>query len=253
LQVPAVILGGTAVPEDQLPAGGDLKDGEASGAFGVVPEYLPKDGSFVQKCNSTVDTAASDTIALDVAKIQVQPPSTLDSVAAGTIDNYIKAGSAQVEGTAPDSTLAGPAHGDHWVHNAGHAVALDGDPDPAGAHHRRGIACMERLHYKAAVANFSKAIEADPYLTAPYHNRGIAYFWLKQFVAAEADFSKALALDPGLASAYHNRGIVLIQAGRTSAGVADSFKALALDPALKCACGIVTAAMPLQAEPVRPG
>jgi lipoprotein NlpI len=111
---------------------------------------------------------------------------------------------------------------------------------------------MERLHYKAAVADFSMAIEADPHLTAPYHNRGIAFFWLKQFAAAEADFSKALALDPGLASAYHNRGIVLIQMDRISAGVADSYKALALDPALKSACGIMTAAMPLQAEPVRP-
>ena len=111
---------------------------------------------------------------------------------------------------------------------------------------------MEHLDYEAAVADFSMAIEADPHLTAPYHNRGIAFFWLKQFVAAEADFSKALALDPGLASAYHNRGIVLIQMDRISAGVADSYKALALDPALKSACGIVTAAMPLQAEPARP-
>ena len=112
---------------------------------------------------------------------------------------------------------------------------------------------MERLQYKAAVADFTKAIVANPHVTAPYHNRGIAYFWLNNLAAAEADFSRPLALDPGLASAYHNRGIVLIQTDRTSAGVADSFKALALDPALKSACGIVTAAMPLQAEPVRPG
>ena len=111
---------------------------------------------------------------------------------------------------------------------------------------------MEHLDYEAAVADFSLAIEADPHLTAPYHNRGIAFFWLEQLGAAEADFSKALALDPGLASAYHNRGAVLIQMERI-AGVADSRKALALDPALKSACGFVTAAMPLQAEPVRPG
>ena len=106
---------------------------------------------------------------------------------------------------------------------------------------------MEHLDYEAAVADFSLAIVANPHLAAPYHNRGIAYYWLDNLAAAEADFSRTIALDPDLASAFHNRGIVLVRLKRHSAGAADSSRALALDPALKPACGLVTAALPLQA------
>ena len=120
LQLPADLLGGIAMPAEQLPGEGISEDGGASGAsFDAVPENLPMDGGFGVMCNSALHTMASDTIDPLRSKIQDVVPRALDSETADCVDFHIKAGSLQVEGTTSDSALAGHA-------------ATDGDASSAG-------------------------------------------------------------------------------------------------------------------------
>jgi tetratricopeptide (TPR) repeat protein len=103
-------------------------------------------------------------------------------------------------------------------------------PDSPEVHFLLGLALVQLVQPKGALAHFNSAIALAPELAEAYVNRGILLKNQQQLKAALQDFDRAIALRPGMAEAYSNRGNVRVLLDQPEQAGADFAMAIRLDP-----------------------
>ncbi|NWK78881.1 tetratricopeptide repeat protein [Aquitalea sp. LB_tupeE] len=103
-------------------------------------------------------------------------------------------------------------------------------PDSPEVHFLLGLALVQLVQPKGALAHFNSAIALAPDLAEAYVNRGILLKSQQQLKAALQDLDRAIALRPGMAEAYCNRGNVRVLLDQPDQAHADFAVAIRLDP-----------------------
>ena len=68
--------------------------------------------------------------------------------------------------------------------------------DPAADACQKGMACLEKKDYDAAIAAFTEAIRLDPTNAEAYCNRGRAHGMKGEYDRTISDCTEAIRLDP---------------------------------------------------------
>ncbi|WP_199102973.1 tetratricopeptide repeat protein [Aquitalea sp. ASV11] len=103
-------------------------------------------------------------------------------------------------------------------------------PDSPEVHFLLGLALVQLVQPKGALAHFNSAIALAPDLAEAYVNRGILLKNQQQLTRALQDLDRAVALRPGMAEAYSNRGNVRVLLDQPEQAGADFAMAIRLDP-----------------------
>ena len=103
-------------------------------------------------------------------------------------------------------------------------------PDSPEVHFLLGLALVQLVQPKGALAHFNSAIALAPDLAEAYVNRGILLKNQQQLTKALQDLDRAVALRPGMAEAYSNRGNVRVLLDQPEQAGADFAMAIRLDP-----------------------
>ncbi|WP_062789487.1 tetratricopeptide repeat protein [Aquitalea pelogenes] len=103
-------------------------------------------------------------------------------------------------------------------------------PDSPEVHFLLGLALVQLVQPKGALAHFNSAIALAPDLAEAYVNRGILLKNQQQLTKALQDLDRAIALRPGMAEAYSNRGNVRVLLDQPEQAGADFAMAIRLDP-----------------------
>ena len=111
--------------------------------------------------------------------------------------------------------------------------------DPAKDALDKGMACLERKDFDAAIPAFTEAIRLNSKSADAYSNRGFANAKTGEIDKAITDFNEALRLDPKLARAYYRRGWAYNKKCKYDQAIADYNAALRLDPKLAVAYAAV--------------
>lgn len=105
--------------------------------------------------------------------------------------------------------VASKALGDYDSAIVDFTLAIEVDPNYAGAYNNRAMTYYLTNQNDLALADFNRAIQLNPRSALYHNNRGELYF--RRFDDREralVDFDRALELDASLAIAYNNRGNV---------------------------------------------
>jgi tetratricopeptide (TPR) repeat protein len=102
--------------------------------------------------------------------------------------------------------------------------------DAAKQSYDKGVSCLERQDYDAAITAFTEAIRLNPGYAEAYSDRGLAYQEKDELDKAIADCTEAIRLDPELAEAYDNRGNAYEKKGNFDKAIADYTESIRYDP-----------------------
>ena len=101
--------------------------------------------------------------------------------------------------------------------------------DAAREAYQKGISCLDKRDYDAAITAFTETIRLDPRDAQAYEMRGEAFIEKGDKEQAIADFTEAIRLNPKSAEAYYNRGLAYQRKGEKAKAEEDFAKAKKLD------------------------
>jgi predicted O-linked N-acetylglucosamine transferase (SPINDLY family) len=127
---------------------------------------------------------------------------------------------------------ANPLHGDGLMAEAASAyqAALAIDPQDWASSNAMASIALEAGEMDEAIRRYGALIEGRPDFAEGHYKRGNAYNRLGRLPDALADYDRAIALDPGYAKAFCNRGTVLGRLARWDEALASYERALTLNP-----------------------
>ena len=114
---------------------------------------------------------------------------------------------APAEPAAPAAALEAYAGGELDAAGKAADAAVAGAPEDALARNWRGRLRLERLDFKGAEEEFTRAIELDPTIAAAWYNRGNVRIDLGKLPGALDDLGQAARLDSELEGAPYSAGL----------------------------------------------
>jgi len=116
-----------------------------------------------------------------------------------------------------------------------HDIALELNPNHAGAWNNRGKALANLGKYKEAIKHYDKALKIDPNLAEAWKNKGDVLSIMGRYEEAIEHFDKALERNPKYAEAWSDKGSALANLGKYEEAIKHFDKALELNPNLMTA------------------
>ena len=97
---------------------------------------------------------------------------------------------------------------------------------------RKGLSCLDKNDYDAAITAFTEALRLDPKNVEAYYNRGRAYGSKTEFDEAISEFTVVIRLDPKYAKAYLGLGVANYAKRKLDKAISNFTEAIRLDPTL---------------------